>query len=910
MLAGAHIHNWTVPDFVEELYIGISHAGDNDDDDDKAPKTLPSPPFGGRFGVPEQPLNTKAIEQQQQQQQNTKGGKNRSPFARAKEGMKHKVNHWTDEERNLQKRKELLTDFQSGYFAEFSEINRTGAKLWHAAPAMMTAENALYMPNIIGTSLKTSETVELVDLLKGKVSMVAISGTRFGEEQLETFMKPFLERWPPGKAGSKVQLVELNIQENPLKAGLVRMMVPFVRKSIPENRHANYILHYKSIKHLKEPLCMQNSYLGYVFLVDGNCKIRWGAHGKGTEAEINTLLDSVQKLTIDQPSVIMLGHLAGKPTSGWDRLQVTLVLLGSYIALRKMPAHGPSMRIQALSKLLGEKYTPWQITIAAFSLLYIFRHGDLILGLNVAEGDDKMYARRHSKSFTRAMWVLSALDAAFFTAQPIRPAILRHSLSLIFALYYLLFPARAAAKNQRVRAHINAEQMRASWQKSEHPALQLLQWLQEPRLGHVQHLTIRRSVTEYGDHDDQEASRFWVYFAGTSQQLQEQDGIILDFPGGGFVTMGPLHHSDYLKLWAKKTGYPVVSIDYGKAPEFPYPYGLNECFDVYRRIVATKGKCVGLSGKKMPRIVLVGDSAGANFVASIMIKILESPAPLPRPVGLVCIYPCFDIDYHLWVRPDQLALIEDELEPGQSVDSHHRKQPGYGDGPLVSSRVCYFDDPIICPEFARAMAIMYTGSNAIFSNPDQYETSPIRTPDHLLQQFPPVFIMSGQKDPLVDDSLLFMARLKRARRATQEANPQMIYLRQDKLRIVRDVSHGFLHLMSLMPDIRDAIVVLGEQLKDMLQEPILASEGTLSGEPQQANSEQWGSASAHSITEDLVDVSGAKSELRRRYVTPTSPPSQFEVEWTRKYTCDPVSMLENRAVGVWREMDIEPPMTT
>lgn len=42
---------------------------------------------------------------------------------------------------------------------------------------------------------------------------------------------------------------------------------------------------------------MQNSYLGYVFLVDSNCKIRWGAHGPATETEVKTLLESVQKLS-------------------------------------------------------------------------------------------------------------------------------------------------------------------------------------------------------------------------------------------------------------------------------------------------------------------------------------------------------------------------------------------------------------------------------------------------------------------------------------------------------------------------------------------------------------------------------------------------------------------------------------
>ncbi|KAG0314638.1 Mitochondrial ATPase complex subunit atp10 [Dissophora globulifera] len=265
--------------------------GGKDNDEEEAQRNLPLSPYGGRFGVPEQPMSTKS---KALAQANTK----RSPFAKAKDGVKNKVSDWTDEKKNLEKRKELLHDFQSGYFAEFSELSRTGSKLWKGTTNMIQAEKALYMPNIIGTSLKTSEPVELVDLLRGKISVVAISGTRFGEEQIETFMAPFLDKWPIPKDGnSKVQLVELNIQENPLKAGLVRMMVPFVRKSIPEPRHANYVLHYKSIGHLKDPLSMQNSYLGYVFLVDSNCKIRWGAHGKATEAELKTLLESVQRLS-------------------------------------------------------------------------------------------------------------------------------------------------------------------------------------------------------------------------------------------------------------------------------------------------------------------------------------------------------------------------------------------------------------------------------------------------------------------------------------------------------------------------------------------------------------------------------------------------------------------------------------
>lgn len=46
-----------------------------------------------------------------------------------------------------------------------------------------------------------------------------------------------------------------------------------------------------------------------------------------------------------------------------------------------------------------------------------------------------------------------------------------------------------------------------------------------------------------------------------------QEDMILDFPGGGFVAMTPEHHEERLRMWAVRTGRPVVSVDYGKAPE-------------------------------------------------------------------------------------------------------------------------------------------------------------------------------------------------------------------------------------------------------------------------------------------------------------------------------------------------------
>jgi ATPase complex subunit ATP10 len=37
-------------------------------------------------------------------------------------------------------------------------------------------------------------------------------------------------------------------------------------------------------------LDMTNQYIGYVFLVDEDCKIRWTAHGDATEEELANML--------------------------------------------------------------------------------------------------------------------------------------------------------------------------------------------------------------------------------------------------------------------------------------------------------------------------------------------------------------------------------------------------------------------------------------------------------------------------------------------------------------------------------------------------------------------------------------------------------------------------------------------
>lgn len=37
-------------------------------------------------------------------------------------------------------------------------------------------------------------------------------------------------------------------------------------------------------------------------------------------------------------------------------------------------------------------------------------------------------------------------------------------------------------------------------------------------------------------------------------------------------------HQIYTRIWANNLKVPIISVDYGKAPEHPFPQGLYDCF--------------------------------------------------------------------------------------------------------------------------------------------------------------------------------------------------------------------------------------------------------------------------------------------------------------------------------------------
>lgn len=320
--------------------------------------------------------------------------------------------------------------------------------------------------------------------------------------------------------------------------------------------------------------------------------------------------------------------------------------------------------------------------------IYLMRNFSRLIGLEPREP----LAGKYDRGYFRATWVATALDAGFWKAMWLKPKFVRDIASIGITLYYLVCAEQADEYVRKVRAGgSDVDHMRVAWNKGKTPYIKWSSWLMRPRWcmsrPPVRSMIQRPKWSQY-----QEPIAFWTYFDVDDPQraLKHQDKIILDVPGGGFVAMDPRCHDDKLFAWAGKSGLPVIALDYKKAPEYPYPYALDECFEAYCQIIETRGRCIGLSGNTMPKIVLSGDSAGGNLATGLVVKLLEtSPSTFfddwyrepqlsyPLPEALILVYPALHMDISSFMRPEDVALLNRPEYRGDARKYMKRKSQDY-----------------------------------------------------------------------------------------------------------------------------------------------------------------------------------------------------------------------------------------
>jgi epsilon-lactone hydrolase len=191
------------------------------------------------------------------------------------------------------------------------------------------------------------------------------------------------------------------------------------------------------------------------------------------------------------------------------------------------------------------------------------------------------------------------------------------------------------------------------------------------------------------------------------------DKAILYFHGGGFRIGSVVSHRDLIARIALASGCRVLAINYRLAPEHRFPAALDDALAAYGWMLDR--------GLKSDNIAFAGDSAGGNLVLAAMLALRDRGLPLP--VSAVLMSPWTDLAATgasyvtradadpIHQRPMILALAKNYLG-GQGDPCDPLVSPLYADltglPPLliqVGDRETVLDDSLVFADKARAAGI-------------------------------------------------------------------------------------------------------------------------------------------------------------------------------------------------------------
>ncbi|NLD20257.1 MAG: alpha/beta hydrolase [Clostridiales bacterium] len=116
-------------------------------------------------------------------------------------------------------------------------------------------------------------------------------------------------------------------------------------------------------------------------------------------------------------------------------------------------------------------------------------------------------------------------------------------------------------------------------------------------------------ISDFKIHLDEEEIPIRVFHP----EEKTSDEVFLFFHGGGWVLGDIDTYTKPCASLASATGRRVMSVDYRLAPEHPFPCGLRDCYHAAMTI-CENSRAFELDPEKM---ILIGDSAGANLAACI-----------------------------------------------------------------------------------------------------------------------------------------------------------------------------------------------------------------------------------------------------------------------------------------------------
>lgn len=201
-----------------------------------------------------------------------------------------------------------------------------------------------------------------------------------------------------------------------------------------------------------------------------------------------------------------------------------------------------------------------------------------------------------------------------------------------------------------------------------------------------------------------EIDAYWVYPPGTPEGT-----VILFFHGGAFMVGSTGDHIEVIGRLSRASGMRVLSADYRLAPEQAYPVPVNDCLGAYLWLIN--------KGTSPDKICLAGDSAGGTLVLNTLLRLKDMGEKMPACA--YCMSPATDMN-----------CCYDSIQRNLKTDW------------------------LTMDTFAGIKILYLAGTD-----PGLPGVSPIHAD---LKGLPPLLIQAGTEEMLLDDSIKFKDKAKKA----------------------------------------------------------------------------------------------------------------------------------------------------
>ena len=139
-------------------------------------------------------------------------------------------------------------------------------------------------------------------ILQGRVSIVTVFSGLWAERQVKSFVDDNLELMDTigeklDKNGSP-QIVRINVEDGWMRRMIVKLFMWRLRGQFQEEDWGKYFLVSKSLAsdEIRDAIGFLNSKVGYVYLLDSHCRIRWAGSGNAEDEERTSLVNCLLRL--------------------------------------------------------------------------------------------------------------------------------------------------------------------------------------------------------------------------------------------------------------------------------------------------------------------------------------------------------------------------------------------------------------------------------------------------------------------------------------------------------------------------------------------------------------------------------------------------------------------------------------